>query len=257
MFEKLDELYRQMRALPPLSATANERIMEDFMVRYTYNTNAIEGSTLTEQDTFRVLKEDMTIEGKPLRYHLDAIGHREAFALVRKEAISDSQLTEELICRIHSHILLRDEEERGHYRTIGVYISGSDVVLPAAQFVPANMAELMERYNGEMQVWHPVKRAAIFHLAFESIHPFIDGNGRTGRLLVNFELMKAGYPPIDIKYTDKGRYLYCIQSYQGEDNLDLPMIYMLQEYVEMALKSRIKTLDESRALKDRALSKSR
>lgn len=251
MFEKIDELYKQMRTLPPLSAASEERLLAEFIVRYTYNTNAIEGSTLTEQDTFRVLREDMTIEGKPLRFHLDAIGHREAFALVRKEALAGDVLTEEFIRRIHNCVLLRDEEERGRYRNVSVYISGSDVVLPTAEMVPDMMAALMVRYHDEMQTWHPVRRAAVFHLLFESIHPFIDGNGRTGRLLVNFELVKAGYPPIDIKFTDKGRYYHCIQSYQGEDKLDSPMLYMFQEYVEQALEGRIHTLEESKRMKDR------
>lgn len=249
MFEKIDELYKKLRALPPLSVATEERLMEEFMVRYTYNSNAIEGSTLTERETALVLKDDMTIEGKPLKYHLDAIGHRNAFALVRREAEAGSALTEALIKRIHSHILLRDEDERGHYRTVNVHISGSDVVLPSAQFVPKKMAELMERYNGEMQKWHPIQRAAVFHLAFESVHPFIDGNGRTGRLILNFELMKAGYPPIDVKFADKGRYYYCLQSYQGQDETESPMLYMLEAYMEQALHERIETLTQARDLK--------
>lgn len=252
MFEKIDELYKKLRALPPLSVATEERLMEEFMVRYTYNSNAIEGSTLTERETALVLKDDMTIDGKPLKYHLDAIGHRDAFALVRREAEAGSALTEALIKRIHSHILLRDEDERGHYRTVNVHISGSDVVLPSAQFVPKKMAELMERYNGEMQKWHPIQRAAVFHLAFESVHPFIDGNGRTGRLILNFELMKAGYPPIDVKFADKGRYYYCLQSYQGQDETESPMLYMLEAYMEQALHERIETLTQARDLKCRS-----
>lgn len=252
MFEKIDELYKKLRALPPLSVATEERLMEEFMVRYTYNSNAIEGSTLTERETALVLKDDMTIEGKPLKYHLDAIGHRDAFALVRREAEAGSALTEALIKRIHSHILLRDEDERGHYRTVNVHISGSDVVLPSAQFVPKKMAELMERYNDEMQKWHPIQRAAVFHLAFESVHPFIDGNGRTGRLILNFELMKAGYPPIDVKFADKGRYYYCLQSYQGQDETESPMLYMLEAYMEQALHERIETLTQARDLKCRS-----
>ena len=252
MFEKIDELYKKLRALPPLSVATEERLMEEFMVRYTYNSNAIEGSTLTERETALVLKDDMTIEGKPLKYHLDAIGHRDAFALVRREAEAGSALTEALIKRIHSHILLRDEDERGHYRTVNVHISGSDVVLPSAQFVPKKMAELMERYNGEMQKWHPIQRAAVFHLAFESVHPFIDGNGRTGRLILNFELMKAGYPPIDVKFADKGRYYYCLQSYQGQDETESPMLYILEAYMEQALHERIETLTQARDLKCRS-----
>lgn len=252
MFEKIDELYKKLRALPPLSVATEERLMEEFMVRYTYNSNAIEGSTLTERETALVLKDDMTIEGKPLKYHLDAIGHRDAFALVRREAEAGSALTEALIKRIHSHILLRDEDERGHYRTVNVHISGSDVVLPSAQFVPKKMAELMERYNGEMQKWHPIQRAAVFHLAFESVHPFIDGNGRTGRLILNFELMKAGYPPIDVKFADKGRYYYCLQSYQGQDETESPMLYVLEAYMEQALHERIETLTQARDLKCRS-----
>lgn len=249
MFEKIDQLIEKIKTYPPLSPASQERIMEDFMMRYTYNSNAIEGSTLTEQDTYLVLKEDTTIPGKPLRYHMDAIGHRDAFMLVQELAAKGAALTEDVIQGIHSYVLVRSAEDAGQYRSVNVYISGTDVVLPSAQQVPAAMQQLMKRYGDEMQNWHVVKRAAVFHLLFESVHPFVDGNGRTGRLLVNLELMKAGIPPIDIKVTDKGRYYAALQSYQGADEIDLPMIYLVSEYAEAALQEQIMQLEQAQRIR--------
>lgn len=249
MFQKIDLLLEKIKTYPPLSPASQERIMEDFMMRFTYNSNAIEGSTLTEQDTYIVLKDDITISGKPLRYHLDAIGHRDAFLLVQELAANGTALTEDVVKRIHTHVLMRSTEDAGQYRSVDVYITGTDVILPSAQQVAAAMQRLMKRYNEEMRNWHAVQRAAVFHLFFESIHPFVDGNGRTGRLLVNLELMKAGIPPIDIKVTDKARYYAALRSYQGADELELPMIYLVSEYVESALHEAITQLERAQSIR--------
>jgi len=248
MFENVDMLFQKLNSLPMLKESSLQRIMDDFTVSYTYNSNAIEGSTLTEYETYMVIKQDMTIADKPLRHHLDAIGHRDAFLYVQKLASDKTILSENVIKDIHYLVLTSDYEGKGRYRDVDVYISGADVVFPKAESVPEKMKHLLKVYENTMRDWHIIKKVALFHLMFESIHPFIDGNGRTGRLLLNFDLMSDGYPPIDIKLKDKNRYYYCLQSYQGADENEMPMIQMVESYVQEAIIQRIKVLEKARDL---------
>jgi Fic family protein len=241
-------LHQKLNSLPPLKSSSLQRIMDDFTVSYTYNSNAIEGSKLTERETYMVLKEDMTIADKPLRNHLDAIGHRDAFMYVQKLAFEKSAFSESIIKDIHSLVLVGDPDAKGRYRDVDVYISGADVILPKAEQVPGKMQRLLDSYAKEMQSWHIVRRVSQFHLQFEGIHPFLDGNGRTGRLLLNLDLMSHGYPPIDIKLKDRSRYYYCLQSYQGADENELPMIQMVEEYMKDALAQRIQALKKANEL---------
>ncbi len=246
MFENIDMLYQKLLSLPVLSMSSLERIMDDFMVSYTYNSNAIEGSKLSEYETYLVVKQDMTIADKPLRHHLDAIGHRDAFIYAQELVADKVSLTERIIKDIHGHVLMSDSQGKGRYRDVDVYISGADVIFPKAYQVPGKMRDLMELYEKSMKDWHIIKRVTVFHLMFESIHPFVDGNGRTGRLLINFDLMNHGYPPIDIKFIDKNRYYYCLQSYQGNDENEMPMIQMIEDYLQNALIQRIEVLEMAR-----------
>ena len=248
MFENIDALFAKLKKLPPLKSTSLERIMDDFMVSYTYNSNAIEGNTLTERETYMVLKEDMTFNEKPLHYHMEAIGHRDAFLCIQKLAQSKTPVSEDVIKEIHSLVLINKADAKGCYRDVNVYIGGSDVTLPDAQQVPERMKGLMKSYQKDMKDWHIVKRVAMFHLKFESIHPFIDGNGRMGRLILNLDLMRNGYPPINIKLKDRERYYYCLQAYQGSDENELPMIQMVGEYLENALAERIAVLEKSKTI---------
>jgi len=248
MFENIDMLYRRLSDLPPLGISSFQRIMDDFLVSFTYNSNAIEGNSLSEYETYLVIKQDMPIADKYLRHHLDAIGHRDAFFYIQELIAGKIPLSEGVIKDIHSLVLLNDFEGKGRYRDVDVYIGGADVIFTKAEQVPGKMRNLMELYEKTMKDWHIVKRIAVFHLMFESIHPFIDGNGRTGRLLTNFDLLSHGYPPIDIKLKDKNRYYYCLQSYQGNDENEMPMIQMIEEYIQNVLVQRIQVLEKAREL---------
>ena len=245
MYEKIDCILKKIIEMPALEGSALERITEDFTVNFTYNSNAIEGSTLTLEETSRLLKDGMSAPGKPLRFHLDANGHRNAFLHVQELAAQAQGLTESDILTIHRMVLLSNVEAGGSYRDVNVYISGSDVVLPGADKVPESMRELLEKYNTAMREWHIVKRVAMFHLLFESVHPFVDGNGRTGRLLINLDLMLNGYPPIDIKLQDRKRYYYCLQAFQGPDENELLMQQMVSEYLEHALTERLAAVQQA------------
>ena len=143
-------------------------------------------------------------------------------------------LSEKVIKDIHSLVLMDKREDRRVYRRVPVTIMGAVHTPPQPYLLPARMEELILKYQ-EMSLLQVVERVSKFHLEFEAIHPFIDGNGRTGRLLLNLELMKADYPPINIKFADRKRYYDCFTSYHtnGEDPSE--MVALVGEYLEEEL----------------------
>ena len=187
----------------PLTVGEIERLNQDFAVEYTYNSNAIEGNTLTLRETDMVLK-GLTIDQKPLKDHMEAVGHKEAFDYVSELVKSKASLTESVIKQIHSLVLADKPQDRGVYRSVSVLILRAKTEPAPPYLIKMKMDDLLFQYSNSTQ--NILEKLAEFHIGFESIHPFIDGNGRTGRLIVNLELMKAGYPPIDIKFTDRMRY---------------------------------------------------
>ncbi len=243
---QIDILLEKLESLPPLSQGTLERIYDDFRIEYTYNSNAIEGSTLTKQETYMLLKDGISIGGKPQAYQNDAIGHGKAFNYVLEQSASDKTIDENIILEIHKRVLMNKPEDAGQYRTVGVYIGGTDAVLPSPEAVPGRIKKLILEYPAIKEKMHLVDAVALFHLEFESIHPFIDGNGRTGRLLMNYELMQNGYPPIDIKVEDKQRYYYGFHAYQGNDEDEMPMLNYVRDYVQKALIERIRLAEQSK-----------
>lgn len=193
-----------------------ERLNEEFIIEYTYNSNAIEGNTLTLRETDFVLR-GLTIDKKPLKDHMEAIGHKEAFEFVSELVKNNVPLSEGVIKQIHYLVLADKKEERGVYRKIPVHIMGAQHEPAQPYLIAPKMEQLLRDYadSGEAVI----SKLAKFHAEFEGIHPFIDGNGRTGRLLVNLELMKAGYPPIDIKFTDRIAYYNAFDEYFVKHNL--------------------------------------
>lgn len=210
------------------------RLREEFLINFIYNSNAIEGNTLTLQETALVLKENITINQKPLKDHLEAIGHKEAFQFVEELVQQKVPMSEKVIKDIHSLVLMDRREDRGVYRRVPVTIMGAIHTPPEPYLVQAQMEELILKYE-KMSSRHVVERTAIFHLEFETIHPFIDGNGRTGRLLLNLELMKEGYPPISIKFGDRKRYYDCFTNYHKEGKNPSEMIALIAKYLEEEL----------------------
>ncbi len=200
----------------PLTEGELERLNSEFTVEYTYDSNAIEGNTLTLRETDMVLK-GLTVAGKPLKDHLEAIGHKEAFEYVLELVKEKRSLSEFVIKQIHYLVLADKKDDRGVYRRIPVRIMGAHNELVQPFLIESEMARIVEEYSTSTE--HIVKRLAKFHLEFESIHPFIDGNGRTGRLLINLELMKAGYPPIDIKFADRAAYYKAFDAYHVKHDL--------------------------------------
>lgn len=240
MFVELDALYAKLKTMRPLSPESIRRLSEDFMIDYTYNSNAIEGSTLTLDETALVLKEGVTISGKPLQHHLEAVGHKEAYFYIENLVKNKIGISEKTIKEIHSLVLMDKQSDRGRYRSVPVRVGS--FYPPQPYEVPIQMERLLVEYNDKMQAMHIIEKVSLFHLMFESIHPFVDGNGRVGRLLINFDLMQNGYPPVNIKFSDRVKYYECFSHYHGNRNDTSKMVELiggyvmdeLQRYIEIA-----------------------
>lgn len=147
---------------------------------------------------------------------MEVIGYKEAFDYVRQLVSERVPLSEKIIKDIHYLVLVDKKEDRGTYRRVLVRIMGAAHEPVQPYLIVPKMEKLIEKYNNSRE--DIVNKLAIFHIEFESIHPFVDGNGRTGRLLVNMELMKAGYSPIDIKFTDRLKYYEAFDEYHIKHN---------------------------------------
>lgn len=222
-----------LSSMRPLTAGEVERLAHDFMVDFTYNSNAIEGNTLTLKETALAL-EGMTIDQKPLKDHLEAVGHRDAFLYVQDIAKNDVELSEYVIKNIHALVLMNRPEDKGQYRRIPVRIMGAYTEPVQPYMIEPKMNELLATNEDRKTQMTTVERIALFHLEFEGIHPFIDGNGRTGRLLLNLELIRNGYPPINVKFTDRKRYYEAFDTYYRDGNAGA-MIALIAEYVDKRL----------------------
>ncbi len=205
-FEELDEKKAILDSKRPLPKETLKSLEENFKLEWTYNSNAIEGNTLTLKET-KVVLEGITIGGKTMREHLEAINHKEAIEFLEELINDNGELSEMDIKNIHALVLKGiDDENAGRYRIENVIISGATHIPPESVVVPEFMEKLIYRYDEWKEKYHPIVVAALLHAEFVKIHPFIDGNGRTARLLMNFEAMKNGYPPIIIKTEQRHSY---------------------------------------------------
>ena len=207
LLKRVDVRKARLDALRPLPSATVASLHDKLALEWTYNSNAIEGNTLTLRET-QVVLEGVTVGGKSLREHLEAINHREAIGAVEDLIQSGKSMTEWDVRSIHQIVLKGiDAEHAGCYRTENVAIVGASHTPPAAVLVPQRMDELMQWLSGPMSHGlHPVARAAEFHTRFVEVHPFVDGNGRTGRLLMNAVLMQEGYPPAVIQKENRPAY---------------------------------------------------
>lgn len=193
-FPDIDRLKAELDRHRPLDPAIVRNLREDLVVRWTYHSNAIEGNTLSLRET-KVVLEGITVGGKPLKDHLEAVNHRDAILLLDDLVQKAEPLTEWTIKSLHQLILKGiDDDNAGRYRTVNVRIAGATHTPPDQVMVPELMERFIAWYREDAMSLHPVARAARVHSDFVKIHPFVDGNGRTSRLLMNLELMKAGYP---------------------------------------------------------------
>lgn len=190
----------------PFSLNMTTQLRDKLIIEWTYNSNAIEGNTLTLSETKVVLENGITIKGKPLKDHLEIINHKEAIEYIEDLVSKKVKLSEYDIRSVHYLILKEiDSTNAGKYRNENVFISGAKHVPPIYINVPNEMQNLIVQYQS-WKDFHPVVRACYLHGEFVKIHPFIDGNGRTARLLLNFELIQSGYPPVVIKTENRADY---------------------------------------------------
>ena len=206
MFEQIDRKKALLDSKSPLPKYTTKSLREKLILEWTYHSNAIEGNTLTINET-KVVLEGITVGGKTLREHLEVINHREAIAYVEEIVHKEESLSEWQIKNLHRLVLKGiDDAYAGVYRDQQVFISGASHVPPTPYLIKEQMEQMMTWYQTEALSLHPVERGAMLHAIFVGIHPFIDGNGRTARLLLNLELMKEGFPPVIIKVANRLEY---------------------------------------------------
>ena len=206
-----------------------KQIKEYFRIGFAYSSNALEGNSLTETETKIVLEDGITIGGKPLKDHFEAMGHSEAFDLLYTLA-KKTEITERNILELHKLFYFRiDTKNAGHYRKVGVVVTGSSLDFPRPTALKKAMQDFVAVIQNQRTNCHPIEFAARLHIDMVSIHPFIDGNGRTARLLMNLALLQAGYPITIIPPVLRGDYIDALKASNQGDNQ--PFINLLSNMV--------------------------
>ena len=234
-FKEVDEKLAILNSKRPLAKETLKSLEKNNILNWTYNSNAIEGNTLTLRET-KVVLEGIAVGGKSVKEHLEVINHREAILFLEELVKNDSAITEWNIKNLHALILKEiDNDNAGKYRLENVLISGASQVPVDYVKVSEEMEKLIYRYKNWYK-YHPLVRAALLHGEFVFIHPFVDGNGRTARLLMNFEAMKNGYLPIIIKADLKAKYY---------DSLDKAMVeHDYTDFIKLIVEEENEILDK-------------
>ncbi len=229
----IDRLQEEIHDLRPLGKKGLVQLRDYYKIGLTWSSNAIEGNTLTESETKVVIEDGITIGGKPLRDHFEAVGHAEAFDLLFSLA-KRREVTEAGILKLHRLFFYRiDPKEAGYYRKVPAIITGATIELPPPSKIKAVMQEFVAGIPERRAGVHPVVFAALLHLSLVTIHPFVDGNGRTARLLMNLALVQDGYPVTIIPPVVRSNYIEALKSSNAGDsqpfvNLISNMVYEAQ-----------------------------
>ena len=252
---RLEEKLIKLNKLRPLPESAVQKLREKFQIEMTYNSNAIEGNSLTLRETFLVINEGITIKGKPLKDHLEAKDHHAALEYLYDLVDKDKKHTvsEMLIKNLHQIILQEtDKEWAGRYRNANVIIGGAKHTPPDALQVPNKMRDLITWLNSKKNKLNIVELSALLHHRLVHIHPFFDGNGRTARLTMNLFLMQAGYPLVVIMKTDRKKYYDILDKADG--GIYEPLIKFIAQSVERSLDIYLKTLTPATAKQEKFVS---
>lgn len=232
--QRLLDKKRKLDELRPFDAGSLKRLEESFNVELTYNSNAIEGNSLSLSETKLVVEEGLTIGGKTMREHLEATNHQKAIEFV-KTLVTAKRVEEKDVLELHALILDRiDPNNAGFYRHVGVRISGTTYLPPSSQKVPELMTHVYDMLNAPTKGPDAVEHAARLHLEFVAVHPFVDGNGRTSRLLTNLYLMRNGFPPIIYLRAERKKYITSIMKAQL-DHEDEPFVNFTGKTAERSL----------------------
>lgn len=252
---RIDDKLAKLQSLRPLPRSAVTKLQEQFEIEMTYNSNAIEGNSLTLRETFLVISEGLTIKGKPLKDHLEINDHHEALEMVYELVDQQARptLSEHLIRTLHQLMVRKtDTEYAGRYRTSRVLIGGAQHTPPDALQVPKAMRQLIAWFAKQQNKLHPIELAALLHHKLVYIHPFFDGNGRTARLVMNVVLMRHGYPLAVILKNDRRKYYQALQTAdQGEL---APLVKFVAQAVERSLDIYLHTLSPSSRSRERFMS---
>jgi Fic family protein len=226
-FNRVLNKKQELDSFRPIPSIVLKSIRESLMMEWTYNSNAIEGNSLTLQETKLVLEEGITIGGKTLREHFETMNHQEAIYFIEELARKNNTLTAKDILDVHRLVLNNIEREyAGRFRVGGVRIGGANFVPPNALKVPDLTDELINWYNSDDNKLPAVIKSTIFHHRFVWIHPFFDGNGRTVRLAFNLLLMKEGFPPAIILKNDRKKYYAALNQANNGDYSKLMLIVL-------------------------------
>ncbi len=234
IFERLIRKKAELDSLRPLPKQVLANLRTQFAIELAYNSNAIEGNTLTLKETRMVIEEGITIKGKPLREHFEAINHQKAFDFLEGLVKSRTEITEDEIKEIHRIILKGiDDDYAGRYRNVNARILGAIKSPPRFEKVPGRMSEYTQRVIKNPQGLNVIEMAAFIHYGLVEIHPFIDGNGRTARLIMNLFLMRNGFPVTMILKVDRKKYYDRLKS--ADEGEMKPFLDFIGRAVERSL----------------------
>jgi Fic family protein len=233
LLTEIDALQKKIDEQRPLNAGLRAQIKEYYRIGLTYTSNALEGNSLTETETKIVLEDGLTIGGKPLRDHFEAVGHSDSFDFLYT-LIGKKEISEDNIQKLHHLFFFRiDEAQAGVYRSSKVFISGSQYSLPAPEKVPALMAQFIHHFAQLRTQHHPIISAALAHKEFVFIHPYIDGNGRVARLLTNLVLLQEGYSMVIIPPLMRRDYIASLEkAHTNDEDFILLVARMVKETMQ-------------------------
>lgn len=215
---RIDKLQEEINSLRPLDDDEITQLKEYYRIGLTYSSNALEGNSLTESETKVIIEDGLTIGGKSIKEHMEVLGHSEAFSFIHDIASSEL-LSEEDLLKIHSLVYGRvDKDQAGIYRDKRIFLSGSKYSFPKPEEVQPLMTEFFNKLPAMKNELHPVVFAAQAHKEFVFIHPFVDGNGRVGRLLMNLLLIQAGHLITIIPPVLRSKYIASLEEAHTDDS---------------------------------------
>lgn len=234
LFSRIEAKKSKLDSLRPLPVAAVNRLKEQFNVEWIYNSNAIEGSTLTLRETQLILETGLTIGGKSLREHFEVTNHKDAIDYVELLAGQSEPITPIHVREMHKLVLSQiDDENAGQYRKTEVRIAGAKHIPPESWEVSQRMTEWGDWLNSAKKNTYPVELAAQAHHRLVAIHPFVDGNGRTARLVMNLILFQHGYPPAVILRVNRKQYYQVLM--QADSGKNDPLVNFVGQAVDHSL----------------------
>lgn len=242
-FREIDRIKKEIDNRRPFKSEMLEKIKEYYRIGLTYSSNALEGNSLTETETKIVLEDGITIGGKPLKDHYEAMGHSEAYTYLF-ELVKNKQIKGKDILELHRLFYYRiDSKNAGVYRKEKVIITGTKFIPPAPPEIPTLMKKLVSSIPEMREKYHPVEVAALLHKELVTIHPFTDGNGRTARLLMNLVLLQDGYAITIIPPILRNDYIESLKKAQTGEKSNVQFVNFISSMVYESMKDYIRLLD--------------